>query len=77
MAAAPGVLPGVKMQWRSGGCSANFPGHDVVAAHTWLQHRILLGAKMQQHSGGCSANVPGREVVAARARLQCQAFFRA
>jgi hypothetical protein len=74
MAAAPGVLPGVKMQWRSDGCSANVPGRDMAAAHTWLQRRILPGAKMQRRSGGCSADVPGHEVVVARARLQCRAF---
>jgi hypothetical protein len=31
------VLPGIEMQWHSGGCSADVPGCDVVAAHTWLQ----------------------------------------
>jgi hypothetical protein len=31
------VFPGVEMQWRSGSCSANVPGHDVVAMGTWLQ----------------------------------------
>ncbi len=37
MAAAPGIFPCVKMQWRSGGCSADVPGRDVVAAGTRLQ----------------------------------------
>jgi hypothetical protein len=31
------ILPGVKTQWHSGGCSADVPGRDVVAASTWLQ----------------------------------------
>ncbi len=77
MAAAPGIFPGVKTQWRSGGCSADISRRDMVAAHTWLQRRIFPGAKMQRGSGSCSANVPGREVVAARARLQCRAICRA
>jgi hypothetical protein len=74
MAAVLGVLPGVKTQQCSGGCSANVPGRDVAAAHTWLQGQISPGDEMQQRSGGCSANVFGREVVAACARLQCRAF---
>jgi hypothetical protein len=74
MAAAPGVSPGIKMQRRSGGCSANVPGHDVAVVHTWLQHRISPGVEMQRRSGGRSADVPGREVVAAGAQLQGQAF---
>jgi hypothetical protein len=77
MAAAPGILPGVEMQQRSCGCSADVPGRDVVAAHTWLQRRILPGVEMQWRSGGCSADVPGHEVVVARARLQCRVFRRA
>jgi hypothetical protein len=77
MAAAPGVLPGIKMQRCRGSCSANVPGRDMAAAHTLLQRQILLGVEMQWRSGGCSADVPGREVVAARTRLQCRAFHRA
>jgi hypothetical protein len=38
------ILPGVKTQWRSGGCSANVPGRDMVAARTWLQHRAFRRA---------------------------------
>ncbi len=75
MAAAPGVLPGVKTQRRSGGCSADIPGRDMAGVHTWLQRRILPGVKMQRRSGGCSADVPGREAVAAGAWLQCRAFL--
>jgi hypothetical protein len=39
MTAALGIFMGVKMQQRSGGCRADVPGHDVVAAHAWLQGR--------------------------------------
>jgi hypothetical protein len=35
------VLLGIKMQWRSGSCSANVLGRDVVAARTWLQRRAF------------------------------------
>jgi hypothetical protein len=38
------VLPGVEMQRRSGGCSANVPRRDVAAAHTWLQRRAFCQA---------------------------------
>ncbi len=31
-------------QRRSGGCSANDPGRDVAAAHTWLQQRAFCQA---------------------------------
>jgi hypothetical protein len=31
------ILPGTKTQRRSGGCSANVPGREVVAACTRLQ----------------------------------------
>ncbi len=77
MAAALGILPGIEMQRRSSGCSADVPGRDVAVAHTWLQHWISPGVEMQQRSDGCSANVPGRKVVTARARLQCRVFCRA
>ncbi len=63
------------MQRRSGGSSANVPGRDVAAAHTWLQRRIFLDVETQWRSGGCSTNVPAHEVVAAGARLQCWAFL--
>jgi hypothetical protein len=36
------ILPGIKMQWRSGSCSADVPGCDVVAARTWLQRQMFL-----------------------------------
>jgi hypothetical protein len=38
LAQCKSILPGLKTQWRSGNCSANVSGCDVVAARTWLQH---------------------------------------
>ncbi len=39
MAAALGVLPGIKTQRRSGGCSADVPGRDMAAVRARLQGR--------------------------------------
>jgi hypothetical protein len=47
------VLPGIEMQWRSGGCSTDVPGHDVVAARTWLQRRAFF--RVSRCSGAAAA----------------------
>jgi hypothetical protein len=50
------VFPGIKMQWCSGGCSANVPGRDVVAARTWLRRRAFCRAS--RCSGAAAAAAP-------------------
>ncbi len=50
------VLPGVEMQWHSGGCSADAPGHDVVAVRTWLQRQAFCRAS--RRSGAAAAAAP-------------------
>jgi hypothetical protein len=50
------ILPGIKMQWRSGSCSADVPGHDMVAARTWLQCGALR--RVSRCSGAAAAAAP-------------------
>jgi hypothetical protein len=61
------ILPGGKMQWHSGGCSTNVPGHDVVAARTWLQHQVFCWAS--RHSGAAAAAAPMSPGVTWRQRV--------
>jgi hypothetical protein len=49
------ILPGVEMQWRSGGYSADVPGRDVLAARTWLQRWAFCQASSRSSAAAAAA----------------------